>query len=126
MTSEKILIENNIKRTEGRTIVLNVLSKSKYLITAADIQKEYKKIDRITLYRTLQLFVQQQLIERVADSNGTVYYGMKKNSEDVTIYFKCINCNKVEAMTKIVLDKFKRKYVPEEYNFLVKGTCKGC
>ncbi len=122
--SEKLLGEHNIQATDVRIKVLEAFKKSKNLLTSQDINNKYSNsIDRITLFRTLQLFLEKKILNRVADTTGTVYYDLNEDGKTY-FYFKCLDSNKVTRLQEVQTPNLPKKYKGEEFNFLIQGQCK--
>ena len=70
------LLENNqLKKTSTRFTVLNILKSRESAISQPELEAMLgKKVDRVTLYRTLSTFEEKGIIHKVLNINGTANY----------------------------------------------------
>ena len=90
---EKMLHGAGLKSTSPRLSVLKALSEMKRPETVQEIHKRLKKIDLVTLYRTLASFEEKKIVKRVDLRKDAVYYELNTNHHHHVI---CTNCDKVE------------------------------
>jgi Fur family ferric uptake transcriptional regulator len=62
MDISKKFIESGYKLTKPRSQVLNSLKKEKSLISARNLHKKIKNVDRASIYRTLNLFEKLNIV----------------------------------------------------------------
>jgi Fur family ferric uptake transcriptional regulator len=133
---ENIIRNHSLKSTPSRVDILKVLAEKNKVLMLPDINKylKNKAIDRITLYRTLNIFQEQGIIHKVPDANGGIGYALCKHErinhshQDDHVHFKCNNCQTLVCLEKIEIPRIKlpRKYKSEKLNFLVEGICDKC
>lgn len=73
---ESILVSKQINPTVMRLLVLEFLLKQKTAIGLSDLEKEFERSDRTTLYRTLKTFEEKGLIHDIKDGVEAVKYAM--------------------------------------------------
>ncbi len=88
-------------------------------------------ISRATIYRTIQLFCENNIIREAISYNNIRYYEccLKRKSHD---HLLCIECGKIIEIKDEKLDKIKKE-IYEKYNFtaynhqvLLNGICENC
>lgn len=128
---EKILHNAKLKNTNPRLAVLEALSEIKHPETAQEIHKRLKKVDLVTLYRTLTSFEEKQLVKRIDLHKEAIYYELNTDHHH---HIVCIKCNEIEdfensqiekALVKIVKNSFKFKNV-EKHSLELFGVCNTC
>ena len=62
-------------------------------------------VDRITIFRTLKLFVDKKIIHRIPASDGTNRYLLLQTSEKVHSNFMCTGCKRIVRLKTIVSPK---------------------
>ncbi|MDD4227483.1 MAG: transcriptional repressor, partial [Mariniphaga sp.] len=77
----KVNIDNklkskNIKPTAMRQLVLQVLTEQKTAISLPELEQNFEKADKATLYRTLKTFQENKLIHSIEDGSGSVKYAL--------------------------------------------------
>lgn len=121
------------RNTEKQEQVRNILIESNYAMSAEDIMKSMTvKVNKSTVYRILDRFMQNGFIHSIVDQNGKAFYAPCKTcKEDHTIHnhlhFECQECKEITCQpnTKVEvpnLDGFEIK----EAKFLLIGICSKC
>lgn len=129
---ERILENHDIVPSQFRMKVLNVLMNSNRPIFQHDIERELDlEHDRVTMYRTLKLFVKNQLVHRIPVSDNLVVYryiNSEYNNEKEHLHFHCKVCNQVFCMPHITFQEIDlpEGYKKENINLVVNGLCKKC
>ena len=135
------LREKGLKVTQQRLLVLQTLAKNSGSYMAAEdiyevIKEGYPEIGLATVYRTLQLLLEMQLVDRINLDDGCVRYeighifeGDTKHSHHHLI---CRTCGKVLPFEDDLLEELER-HIEEDTGFHVLdhelkfyGLCKEC
>ena len=135
------LKEKGLKVTHQRILVLSVLEQnSGRHMTAEDIyelvSQDYPEIGLATVYRTLQLLWDMQLVDRINLDDGCVRYEIghliKGDTQHNHHHLICRKCNKVIPFTDDLLDDLE-DHVEKVTGFHVLdhelkfyGFCKEC
>lgn len=96
-----LLKEKNIFITQPRIKVLKTIYNHCQPVFIADtILKFDKGMNRISVYRALQLFVENKILVTVPNTNGRIEYGLwlnsQKQNEVITLRkFQCKKCGNV-------------------------------
>ncbi len=129
----KILKEKKISETPFRKKVLSIFTKYSNAIPLSIIEKNLKSYNRITLYRTIKLFVTKGIIHEITISGEESNYAICQERcntakhEHQHIHFKCkeceiIYCVEIEKFPNIVLPKYK----VEQLEIQAIGVCEKC
>jgi len=109
-----ILKENQLKITQPRLRVLDVISTKVSAISQPELEKILgAEIDRVTLYRILSSFEEKGILHKVFDLNGTATYAFcstkctTDHHHDQHVHFICSVCNSVFCLDEIALPKIK-------------------
>lgn len=128
---KKMLQNAGLKNTAMRIVVLETFLGNKYPKTAQEIHKQLKKIDLVTLYRTIASFEKSGILKRVDLRQDAVYYELNVKHHH---HLVCTNCAKVEnfenkKVEKIIGEIFRKskKFKNlKEHSFELFGLCKAC
>lgn len=108
----EILKRNNLKITQPRLRVLEIISEKEAAISQPELEKIVgKDIDRVTLYRILGSFDEKGILHKVFDLNGTATYAIcstkctAKHHHDQHIHFICSVCNSVYCLDEVSIPK---------------------
>ena len=132
---DKMLKQNNLSITESRKKILQLFLEQAGALTHGDIEKRAgKKFDRVTVYRTLQTFVDKGIIHTIPTADNSILYALCKDEcsaghhHDHHIHFVCNNCNKTDCLDDVVTPEIKlpRGYTPTQVEVVVEGICKNC
>jgi Fur family ferric uptake transcriptional regulator len=130
---EQLLKDKNVKPTAMRQLVLKVLGEQNAAISLADLESEFDKADRITLYRTLKTFEENKLVHCIDDGTGTVKYALCKETcqckpEDLHVHFLCTKCQHTYCLNDIAIPSITLpvNFKLETINMVVKGICANC
>ena len=135
----KLLREKGLKVTNQRLRILEVLESSPNRhLTAEEIYRQVKDtcpdMGLATVYRTIQLFLELQLIDRIDLNDGLVRYeiveaGQTKHRHHHLI---CRACGKVQAFEDDLLEELETKLLSElsfqvvDHEVKLFGYCREC
>lgn len=133
-TMEDILESRNIKPTAMRLLVLKTLSVQYAAISLSELEKQFEKSDRITLYRTLKTFQENGLVHSVDDGTGAPKYALCEEGcecnidRDMHVHFHCRMCGETFCLPKYKIPEIKLPdtFIGEEASLVVKGICGKC
>jgi Fur family transcriptional regulator, ferric uptake regulator len=130
-----ILKKNGLSVTGSRMKILGLFYASEGALAHADIEKETDAAyDRVTVYRTLQTFVEKGIIHQIPTTeNGVLYALCKHNCEqghhhDNHVHFICNNCEKTFCLDDVTVPEVKlpKGFVPAQAAMVVTGVCGEC
>lgn len=130
---EDKLQSRNIKPTAMRQLVLKSLSEQKTAISLSELEQEFEKADRITLYRTLKTFEEYKLIHSINDNTGSIRYALCQDAcecqpKDLHVHFHCTECGQTYCLNDIQVPgiNLPNNFTLESVNMVVKGLCDNC
>ena len=130
-----ILKKNRLSVTEGRQFILNLFIHTDGALSHADIEKNTSNsFDRVTVYRTLQTFVENGIIHQIPTTDNTVLYALCKDNceaghhHDEHVHFICNDCEKTICLDDVTVPKVKlpKGFKPSQSAMIVKGLCNDC
>lgn len=139
---KNLLREKGLKITQQRLIVLRVLAENRGKhLTAEEIYREtcgiLPGIGLATVYRTIQLLTQLELVDRINLDDGFVRYEIGDLEEKSAGHHRhhhliCINCGKIMPFEHDLLDNLECS-VTDTTGFIIRdhevkfyGYCAGC
>ncbi|ADV50793.1 putative transcription regulator [Cellulophaga algicola DSM 14237] len=131
---EQVLSEKGIRPTAMRILIYNFLEKQKVAVALSDIESDFDKAERTTVYRTLKTFVEKALVHQIEDGTGVSKYALCEVDckceldQDLHLHFHCRSCNETVCLTeyKIPHIQLPNGYVAEDVNLVIKGICERC
>ena len=130
----EILKRNKLKHTKQRVRVLEDISANATAISQPMLEKKLgKEIDRVTLYRILNTYVNKGILHRIVDLNGTANYAICSSAcsaeqhHDEHVHFNCTNCYKVYCLaTKVPEISITEGFKANSISLIAYGICKEC
>lgn len=129
------LKKNNLSITESRRKILQLFLEETGALSHGDIEKRAgESFDRVTVYRTLQTFVEKGIIHTIPTADNSIRYALCKDEcseghhHDHHIHFICSNCHKTYCLDDVVTPDIKlpRGYTAAHTEVVVEGICKNC
>ena len=132
-----LLKKRGIYVTNTRIVVFNIMVEHKGPINASQIQKlSSSKLDRISVYRALQIFLKKKLIITIPGEKGWPKYMVRnfRENEDLTkperliVYFICKRCGKVETVKTFrhLAELTPENHLVDTSQLFLEGKCSDC
>jgi len=114
-----------MRLTKKRKQILEVLKRHHGSLSAAELHKKLPDIDLVTIYRNLELFVEERLIKHLHIDTGEAQYEYQHQPHHHAV---CTNCERVihfNAPDKKILKLLEpQDFDIEEIEIIVKGSCR--
>lgn len=133
-SATELLKSAGLRATQQRERVLKVLEDSTIPLSVADIASVLTrpKIDQVTVYRTLETFVQAGLVHHVELHQGRSFFELATREHHH--HLVCRSCGRVEDVEGCDMDTVQKKIAKKSKHFSAVsshaleffGDCKGC
>jgi Fur family ferric uptake transcriptional regulator len=133
--AEELLKHNKLSVTDSRKFILSFFLQQKGAVSHGDIEKKAAdRFDRVTIYRTLQTFVDRGLVHTIPTADNSIRYGLCKDDcgkgkhRDHHIHFICNKCHQTYCLDDVVTPDIRlpRGYSASHAEVIVEGICKDC
>ena len=130
-----ILKQNRLSITGSRQKILELFLSKNGALSHADIEKETgESFDRVTVYRTLQTFVESGIIHLIPTTDNSIKYALCKNDcapghhHDNHVHFICDECSKTICLEEVTIPSVKlpKGFTPQHSEMVVTGVCGEC
>ena len=130
-----ILRKNQLSVTGSRKTILELFLHSSGALAHADIEKKAgEKIDRVTVYRTLQSFMEKGIIHTIPTPDNSIRYALCKDDcteghhHDNHVHFVCTVCSVTICLDTVTVPEVKlpRGFKPLEVQMIINGVCDAC
>ncbi|MBX3240419.1 MAG: transcriptional repressor [Chitinophagaceae bacterium] len=130
-----LLRRHGLSVTGSRIKILALFLQSESALAHHDIEvKTKEKFDRVTVYRTLQTFMDKGIIHTIPTSDNSVKYALCKDNceeghhHDDHIHFICSRCGITSCLDKVQVPHIKlpRGYQSRQTEVVISGICKEC
>jgi Fur family ferric uptake transcriptional regulator len=128
---EVIFAREQLRMTEPRQAIFEIMRSSEVPLSISDITKKCSQIDRVSVYRTLELFVRLAIAE-VVPTGWKQRYELTSPFKSHHHHLYCTSCgNLVDIHSKKleqIVATIARDYdfAPSEHKFEVSGLCTAC
>ncbi len=130
-----ILKQNRLSVTDSRQKILELFLLMGGALSHADIEKNMPdSLDRVTVYRTLQTFVEKGIIHLIPTTDNSIKYALCKNDcapghhHDNHVHFICDECEKTICLDDVTIPavKLPKGFTPQHAEMVVTGLCVDC
>lgn len=130
----QILKDHSLRITNCRLDVMQLFIDEKNALSQGDLEGSLEQYDRVTLYRTLNSFLDSGILHKIPNEEGTATYGMcydtcsPDHHHHNHIHFKCNTCGQIECLEEKEVPKVSvpKGYQVEGINMILDGVCASC
>ena len=130
-----ILKRNQLSVTASRRRILEMFLHSGSAMAHQDVERQSsEKFDRVTVYRTLQTFLEKGIIHTIPTTENAVLYALCKDEceeghhHDNHVHFVCDACGNTTCMDELLIPgiQLPMGYKASSIHMVVNGICKSC
>lgn len=135
MIVSDVLKSYGLSITESRKQILSLFLNSVGALAHSDIEKKSSaSFDRVTIYRTLQTFVEKGIIHTIPTIDNSVLYALCKedcksgNHLDNHVHFFCDKCSIAYCLEHVTIPNvvLPNGFENKQSDLLITGICKNC
>jgi len=135
MQSHQLIKKAGLSLTEARKLILDIFLGSSAALSHHDIESRMPEgFDRVTVYRTLQTFVQNGIIHHVPTTDNTILYALCKEEcesghhHDNHVHFVCTSCQTTNCLEEVTVPvvNLPKGFRLSQAEMVVKGICDAC
>ncbi|MCM5529736.1 MAG: Fur family transcriptional regulator [Chitinophagaceae bacterium] len=132
---QQLLKQNQLSVTGSRVKILELFLQNNGALAHGDIEKKTgEKFDRVTIYRTLQTFMEKGIIHLIPTTDNNVRYALCKDNcseghhHDNHVHFVCDECGTTICLEEVTVPEVKlpKGFKPHQAEMVVNGVCKDC
>ena len=131
------LLENSgVGHTANRLSVLEIIGNSPHPLSAQEIIERLNRtqgVNRVTVYRNLDLLVENRLVERISAGDRSFRYGLAPNiNHKPHSHFYCTECGEMECLkpefVHLDVESLERTFLGliERVEVRFDGICEDC
>jgi len=133
--ADELLKKTHLSVTDGRKKILELFLQHDGALSHSDIEKKAgEKFDRVTVYRTLQTFLEKGLIHSIPTADNSIRYALCKDDcyeghhHDDHVHFICNACGNTVCLEGVTVPAIELPggYVSVQVDMLISGICKSC
>jgi Fur family ferric uptake transcriptional regulator len=132
---QSILKGHGLSVTGVRRRILEVFLHSKEGLSHGDIEGNAgDQLDRVTVYRTLQSFLEKGIVHAIPSADNAARYALCRDEcseghhHDDHVHFICTSCGKAICLNDVQVPDIKlpRGYRASQVSLVVNGKCPNC
>ena len=130
---KKLLKTRNLRATELRVALLEIISNLGRAVSYKEIQNSLIKFDRITLYRTLNTFIERGILHKIILEDNKNFYALcnlectADKHQHQHIHFQCNQCKEVSCLeSKEPIELGISNHLVDEIEITASGICQDC
>ena len=129
-----ILKTHRMRVTACRVDVLKSFIDEVNALSQGFLENKFPTYDRVTIYRTLNSFLEKGILHKIPNDQGTATFGLCQDNCTPTqhhhdhIHFKCQDCGKITCLEDMEIPKVNLPagYSVSQVNMIVDGICEKC
>ncbi len=132
---DQLLKKSRLSITESRVKILELFFSQPDALAHGDIEKKTgEKFDRVTVYRTLQVFLAKGIIHTIPTNDNSIRYALCREAceeghhHDNHVHFVCNDCGSTTCLEEITIPAIKlpKGYASSQVEMIVSGICRKC
>ncbi len=120
----KSVLAKGYKKTSPRTRVAETIERHKGIFSAQDITHALRSLDRVSVYRTLELLASLDIIHPIVHLEGAQYYELHGNTHHHHVV--CTRCHRSACIECDVPRIRVRGFQATHHTFIVTALCTSC
>ena len=121
------------RKTKSQTAILDLLQQEPNALSHDGITaKLEEQMDRVTIYRILNRFVEDGLAHRIVADDGRQYFASCQagcshdHKAHGHLHFRCVVCDQVECVPGEADYRIPAGYQVDNSNIILSGSCRAC
>lgn len=129
---EEKLQSKNTSPTSMRILVYAFLQKQQNALSLSEIESQFFKADRITIYRTFKTFEEKGIVHGIQENNTTKYMLCpaecdENKHHDGHLHLYCKICKQTTCKENFIIPRTKDiTYQIDEVKLFAEGICEQC
>lgn len=132
--AHKILEQKAVRITPMRQLILEYFLENEGVFGLLELENDFPKSDRITIYRTLKTFEEKGILHSINNGTKEIKYALCDEyctaiaHADQHPHFECEQCEKITCIDSQVIPKVElpKGYLQKETTMMIKGVCPDC
>ena len=120
---KELLKEHNLKITNNRIELIDIINELDLDATIKNILKK-TKIDKSTVYRTIETLLKNNILETSVNHKNELYYQIKHEHKH---YIKCIKCHEKQEINICPVEEIEKTgFKIISHKIEIDGICNKC
>lgn len=126
------LSARKVKPTPNRILIYRALAEATHPISLTDLETVIETIDKASIFRTLAMFADHELVRTFEDGSKSMKYELRVTGDytfrDTHAHFYCEKCMQTFCLERVRVPQAKLPdgFTVRDINYIVKGVCPDC
>ena len=127
------LEKKGVRVTSIRILVFSAIMDAQRTMSLSDLETALDKVDKSSIFRTLEIFEKHHIVHSIDDGTGSVKYEVCEGQdgctvEDMHTHFYCERCHSTFCLKEITapLVDLPEGFQVHSINYIIKGICPEC
>ncbi len=122
-TDPELFLSSGMKQTHARKEILDLLARENRPVTVSEILEHLKQqlcnTNKVTIYRTLESFVQKNIVARLEFQEGKYRYELARDDHHHLI---CVQCSNIQDISDYAMEAFEKQIQKEKHFSVTRHT----
>ncbi|WDP91102.1 MAG: transcriptional repressor [Desulfobacter sp.] len=131
-----LMKQAGLSPTQNRLKVMEIIGNNSFPLSATEIHDTMDRqgpVNRVTVYRILDLLVEKGLVDRIATGGRAAYYGLAPNDiHQSHAHFYCTQCGRMDCLSpeslSVEFSRFAQNFPGriDKLEMRLDGICSNC
>lgn len=124
---------HQVRPTAVRILIWHTIEQFDFVFSLSDLEDVLPTVDKSTLFRTLTVFCEHQMLHQIPDGSGMHKYCICSSYDDIHsscnhVHLKCNVCNKTFCLKheQIPLVSVPQGFEIKHITYIIEGICPHC
>ena len=132
--TDQILHTKAVRITPMRQLLLDYILTQNQAVGLNELEAEFPKADRITIYRTLKTFEEKGILHSIEQGHSEVQYALcheecgPEHHVDRHPHFACERCGRIICLEEVFIPRvaIPQGFIQHDVEITIKGVCGEC
>lgn len=120
-----------VRLTAVRQLIWQEIAPLHHAFSLGDVEAALPQMDRSSIFRTLRLFLEKNLLHEVDDGSGCKKYCVcrcESHDHEAHVHFYCLRCGKTYCLPETIVPHvtLPEGFQTQQREFVIKGLCANC
>lgn len=125
----------NVRNTKQKQLIISILRDADRPMSINEIYNriihKLPRIAKSTIYRNIDMLLEQNLIEKYHFNDNEIFYLFKENEGEHTHFIICDDCKKIYNLPscpiRVIEDSIEAEgFIIKDHQIQITGICKSC
>lgn len=120
-----------VRLTAVRQVIWQKIAPLRHAFSLGELEAALPQMDRSSIFRTLRLFLEKDLLHEVDDGSGCKKYCVcrcESEQHEEHVHFFCLKCGTTYCLSESIVPQIPLPdgFRSQQREFVIKGLCANC